>query len=362
MGLLRLLLALSVVTAHCGAIYNIDFVGGQIAVQAFYIISGFYMSLILNEKYVGQNGSYKLFISNRILRLYPIYWVVLILTVLFSILNGLISADASLLRIDYYTTYIESISTIIFLFLTQILIIGQDIVMFMGFDTKTLSMYFTSNYSLELFPMHLFIFIPQAWTLGIEVSFYLIAPFILRKNWKVVSIFFFASLALKLYIHLGLKLVNDPWSYRFFPSELMFFFLGYFCYQLSCKIKGFKIPKSINLIIFCVLILFTLFYSKIPYLGKYLFLREVLYFLYFILSLPFLFIYFKNIKWDTKIGDLSYPVYISHMFIYLIYSACGFQYANQGPYIALWCILFAILLNKFVSSPIEKYRQSRVTI
>src|SRR5450759_4624800 len=78
MGIIRVLLALSVVAAHFGGIWNLRFVGGQVAVQSFYIISGFYMSLILNEKYVGKNKSYKLFITNRFLRLYPIYWLSLI--------------------------------------------------------------------------------------------------------------------------------------------------------------------------------------------------------------------------------------------------------------------------------------------
>ena len=48
MGLLRLILAISVVIWHSSPIFGISLVGGQAAVQAFYIISGFYMALILN--------------------------------------------------------------------------------------------------------------------------------------------------------------------------------------------------------------------------------------------------------------------------------------------------------------------------
>ena len=58
MGILRFILALAVVFVHTGHIYGSDFygtrlMGGVVAVQAFYIISGFYMALILNTKYVG---------------------------------------------------------------------------------------------------------------------------------------------------------------------------------------------------------------------------------------------------------------------------------------------------------------------
>lgn len=360
MGVIRLILALSVLASHAGVLFNLEFVGGQIAVQAFYIISGFYMSLILNEKYIGQNGNYKLFISNRFLRLYPIYWAVLGLSILFCFLNGLLSSDANFFCIDFYVKYYKSVSTMLVLLFSQLLIIGQDVLMFFGFNPNTMTMYYTSNYALEPISMHRFLFIPQAWTLGIEICFYLIAPFILRRNWKWILSLLLLSFGIKMYIHFGLNLTNDPWSYRFFPSELMFFLIGYFCYKMANKIKTINVPEYANLSIFVFLVLFTLFYFKIPSFGYPLFLFELLYFIVFVFSLPFLFVYFKNKKWDTQIGDLSYPVYISHMLIILLYSACGFQYSSQGPYIALWCIVFSILLNKFISNPIEKLRQSRL--
>ncbi len=84
MGLLRLLLAISVVLAHLQFIFGYSLIGTRPAVQSFFIISGFYMSLILTEKYVGKKGSYFLFISNRFLRIFPIYWLTLILTITIS--------------------------------------------------------------------------------------------------------------------------------------------------------------------------------------------------------------------------------------------------------------------------------------
>jgi peptidoglycan/LPS O-acetylase OafA/YrhL len=54
MGILRFILALSVVIFHAGACWGVKMVQGQVAVQAFYLISGFYMALILNGKYPGK--------------------------------------------------------------------------------------------------------------------------------------------------------------------------------------------------------------------------------------------------------------------------------------------------------------------
>ena len=89
MGIFRLLLAFSVVVIHSNP-EPTWFMDGKLAVRVFYIISGFYMTLILNEKYIGQNSSYKLFITNRLLRLYPIYWVILLLTLITGFTNGLL--------------------------------------------------------------------------------------------------------------------------------------------------------------------------------------------------------------------------------------------------------------------------------
>src|ERR1041384_4879061 len=80
MGFYRLILAISVIVAHSGPVFGLTFVDPQTAVQAFFVVSGFYMSLILNEKYVGHRGAYWLFFSNRLLRLLPLYWLTLLLT------------------------------------------------------------------------------------------------------------------------------------------------------------------------------------------------------------------------------------------------------------------------------------------
>ena len=45
-------------------------IGATEAVELFFLVSGFYMAMVLNERYVGR-GSYWLFASNRVLRLYP---------------------------------------------------------------------------------------------------------------------------------------------------------------------------------------------------------------------------------------------------------------------------------------------------
>ncbi len=51
MGVMRFLLALSVLILHTAPDSAFPMVGGRVAVETFFMISGFYMALILNEKY-----------------------------------------------------------------------------------------------------------------------------------------------------------------------------------------------------------------------------------------------------------------------------------------------------------------------
>lgn len=58
MGLLRALLALSVVFSRCG---GLDLVGGRNAVQIFYMISGFLISYVVTERRMyGSTGDFYL--------------------------------------------------------------------------------------------------------------------------------------------------------------------------------------------------------------------------------------------------------------------------------------------------------------
>src|SRR5439155_24383428 len=63
MGTLRFLLATSVAYGHAGAFLGFPLIPGDTAVQSFYAISGFYIALVLNEKYRPESPSYFLFIS-----------------------------------------------------------------------------------------------------------------------------------------------------------------------------------------------------------------------------------------------------------------------------------------------------------
>jgi len=258
MGSIRLLLALSVIASHCGLVFGSSFVGGSVAVQSFYIISGFYMTMILNEKYVGRNGSFRLFITNRFIRIFPIYWVVLAASVIF-VAGMAWSTGVPAQIFNNYSSIRTNIVPFTYLSLSNVVIFGQDLAFFLGLNPGSGTIYFTSDFWHTHPPLYTFLFIPQAWTLGLELTFYLIAPFILRKGIKTVVTLIILSFLVRLTLFDCLNLRNDPWNYRFFPSELMFFLLGYICYQMYLRLKTMTIAPYVSITTLAVCIAFTFF-------------------------------------------------------------------------------------------------------
>lgn len=359
-------MALSVLGSHCGGIFGVKGVGGQIAVQSFFIISGFYMSLILNEKYVGANGSYKLFITNRFARLFPIYFAVLLLAIIgLNIIDSYTDKDLFSI-LTYYRSAKMSVLSLCYFVLTHIFIFGQDLAMFMGISKETGNLFFASNFRTTNPLVHQFLFIRQAWSLSLELMFYLIAPFILKRKMKFVLLIIAASLLLRVFIYHKLGLQMDPWTYRFFPTELMFFLFGHISYQIYVWIKKSTVPYGINLLVLFFMIFFTIFYRFIPssresYLAFTF--KDFIYFSSIILSIPLLFKFFKTSKFDNQIGELSYPIYLIHLLISdIIITLDLLPRTKSGWQIALISIFLSILLNKFIAAPVEKYRQSRLVL
>jgi len=361
MGILRFLLALSVVAKHFGAIFTTEFVGGKIAVQSFFIISGFYMSLILNEKYIEKNNSYKLFITNRFLRLYPVYWVVAV-AILLTYIAIVVVLKRPSETLELYAYMEHYPFPFVFLIITNTIIFFQELVMFLGLNPENGHLIFTGGFLHPYPPLYKFLIIPPSWTLSLELMFYLIAPFVLRKGMKTIIGIITLSFLLRLFIFYYLGFKNDPWTYRFFPTELMFFLLGNLSYQLYTRLETWHVNKYINIGILIFMVAFTIFFLRLP-TWQFSFpfsVNEMIYFLFIVLSIPFLFNYFKKNRFDREIGELSYPLYISHMFVCMICFGLHLTFMEQSYIIALLSIGFAYVLNRVVADPIEKYRQLRL--
>jgi peptidoglycan/LPS O-acetylase OafA/YrhL len=324
------------------------------------------MTMILDKKYIG-SGSYSLFLSNRFLRLYPMFWAVLLATVFVSILTNVFLN--SWFKLSPYIQYFQVMETetLFFQIFTNIALLGQDIVMFLGISQETGGMYFTNDFRTSNPMFYKFLLVPQAWTLGIEVMFYLIAPFIVRRSNLFIALLITASMSIRVFIHFYLGYTNDPWTYRFFPSELALFLLGTISYRLydanksrNMTVLGIKLKYLVTYLFF----LFLLFYPVLPKFDLGLIFNWLFYVLT-CLSLPFIFELSKHSKLDARIGELSYPIYISHMLVIgclsPILRMLGLQ-EQKGLMACIFTVIVSVLLVRLISDPIEKIRQSRVLI
>ncbi len=350
-GLLRFLLALAVVFTHTNQISSqisnqilfFNFIDGGLAVQSFFIISGFYMALILTEKY----KKYSDFIINRFLRIFPFYFTVFVATILISFLFAILyQNNFALVFYSQNFKKLNWISSLILAF-SNLFIVGQDITFSIGIrDTGAL--FIAKNF--HEIPLSLAggLIVPQSWTLSLEILFYVTAPFFVKqKNNNLICFIGLSCLINVLFYSLGL---GDPWTYRFFPTQLMFFLTGILCYRIYAKIKQKEIPAAVK-IFPIALILLMVFYYSIPVTP---FFKKPLYFLLFIASLPILFIISKNNKTDRYIGELSYPIYLVHV---LIIELLGFIPISQNLVVAAAMSVFvSIFAYKLLIKPIDTLR------
>lgn len=302
MGLLRTLLAIAVVVFHTDRIFGLHMPDGVIAVQSFFVISGFYMAHVLSTVYESRPGA---FYMNRFLRLFPIYWIVATATIL-----ALFLVESPFLT-QWRTVFAQTPVVGTWVALTNIFLVGQDWNFFLPLADNTMSQLNLVN---------------TAWTLGIELSFYALAPWLVRfKSWMLLLLLVASLLARVMIYNAGLY--SDPWNYRLFPLELAFFLLGMILYRIFVTLELY-LPRALMFslgIAAAAVAIFVVFGQDIMMgrnpvvwrlgnIGRWYSIG--------ILSVCIVFIFplTKRWRWDRTLGEFSYPIYICHMFFISFFS------------------------------------------
>lgn len=306
MGILRILLAVCVFCAHSRQLGDLPWLAGNMAVELFYVVSGFYMQLVLSTRYtkekLGNDWKYK-FYEARYFRLLPIYLGGGLLIVGTALLSPSLNPFPSWNPLPSWSYDWELPNTIgnllfkAFICLTNFTIFFQDITYFLSVHGGQI--YLSGNYHDSDVPLWSSLIRPQGWSLGIELSFYLVAPYLLNLRSRGLIVCICCSLTIKAIAYKALGLM-DPWTYQFFPFEIGYFLLGALAFRYRSSLDGL-VPQRIGIyLVYPLALCFTAFTARIHlfYVGYPLALA---------CSLPFMFRMTAGIKIDRLIGELSYP-------------------------------------------------------
>jgi peptidoglycan/LPS O-acetylase OafA/YrhL len=348
MGLLRLLLALSVVAGHSGGIRGFLLVDAGLAVKVFFIVSGFYMTLILSKKY----ADLWLFYSNRALRLWPTYLVVLAASLALYVLVWIYTGHRPPpeWKVDAY----GAMPWWLFFFF------GFGNVTMIGLDIMTLFHYLPSvGFRIWHFTRTLqapdgahwagnLIVVPQAWTISSEIWFYMLVPLLVRRSTLFLAVLAAASC--------GLAWWMESWTglgYYFFPSLLYFFVLGILLYRLYDAWRSYFERSPLGIAFYCAIPLCFVLMEWLPRAAE-----APLVLAFSVVAIPFLFGRFKDQAWDTQLGNLSYPLYLAHALV-IDALIVGFR-VREGAAVAAVSIVIALGLYLLVDRPIDILRQRRL--
>lgn len=340
-GVYRYILALAVVISHLSGIMIL----GWLAVHGFFILSGYLITLILHRNYgYGKAGFFR-FIINRTLRLFPVYWCVLLGTFVLLLIAGPAQSEAFHPRMSIPETGKGWAANI-------------SLIYPYWFPAKALN-----------------VMSPPSWTLTIEWLFYVLMALGLSRKRGVTLIWL--ALALVYFVATHLAGLSLTWRYSTLMAGALPFAMGASLYHFEPLLKRYKTRlegKTLRGWLSVLLILNALFCS-IGMAEDWSGLISVTFYTNMVLNLGLI----ANLslrpkpngsslaeKIDKIAGDLSYSTYLLHIpvafgIFYFVLETPGQGY--EATFMALLlttiilCAVLGGILNQAVDKPIQKVRE-----
>jgi peptidoglycan/LPS O-acetylase OafA/YrhL len=351
MGLIRLILAYSVVLNHSGPVHGYFLIPSNAAVTLFFMISGFYMALVMTEKYTGPNRIRR-FYSNRILRLYPTYFISVILMI------GVESYLHQRTRGEYVGAWqadhaVLPWSAKMALLIPNVALVGSDLP-WMFYYGRMSGWHFRLGQYPAVPPDAVrtgrYLVLNPAWSIGLELWFYLLVPFI--ALWRTRSLVILALISL---IVRSAMEWQAPWSsYFFFPANVCFFVWGMLAYRIYRSQRYTRVATQSRVTaVFLIVVTALVLRQYIPFYRNH----DWKLYLLFGATLPCLFHASNNWRLDRWIGNLSYPIYLIHASV-LLFLEIGYG-ISSGVIAVVASTLAALILLVAVEEPLERFRQRR---
>ena len=308
-----MILAFAVVLGHT-AYSGPRLMGPSDAVHIFFVISGFYMCMMLRRKYGWSGRGVRAFYLNRFLRLYPTYIAVVLGAMAWYFLcrwstggggseNALMELGRSMDKASWLALWVPNIS-----------LVGVDVPGWLnwadGMGAEIAGAAESPMKTAEGMWLGYSLWIGPAWTIGCEIWFYALAPFLLAGR-PVVRMLAAAGISLGLLEWIGGKFLYG--GYFIWVFWLWLFVIGMLCYLAYEKWEGHlgEIFRSFQWGVPLFLLAAFGFFT-VPYLLGYK-ISAWLSIPVAVVCIPLLFQATKSNSVDRLIGEFSYPVYCTHM-------------------------------------------------
>ena len=336
-GVLRFILALMVFASHSLALNSL----GRYAVFGFYVISGYLITLVMQKKYGYHPRGTLRFALNRIIRLYPLYWIATGVSLLIILGFGPDRVAACNPAVNLPDSPLNLLQNI--------------------------SMIFCHIAPSTVLPK----LVSPVWVITVEIAFYALIALGLSKTPRRV----YLALAASLLFYIITAFLGMPWETRYFtfPAAALPYTLGCLLYFITARGNlRVRIPSVAPLLLLAALFLnifvahilmYTLSCPLIGEIGSYLNLALIVCLVYALITSPPGFIFIPK-RLDDALGALSYPLYLLHESAIILTTLLLFDqpYPTFQASMALFCLplvpLLAIsfLLVKTVDNPLQHLR------
>lgn len=374
MGCLRLFLALVVVAAHTLPAGRLPIFGGNLAVKLFFVVSGFYMALILSEKYNQPGGTgTRLFYSNRALRIFPLLWLVLAMEIVCAaIVPSVTGTDwaqwPGLLGRLWEQGHLLAIAALGF---SQMSGFAVDAMHLVSFDSAGAAHLYDGPVAGDSLRGWQPLPMSHAWSISCELVFYLLAPVLVRMRLAWLAVVAVASALLDPLLSRGLRLpaLADVASNFAAPCQFGYFVLGIAAYRLYRHPRwspsvAHPLAQASVVAAFAAVCVFYSGWNRLSYTGTLVLLYTGV-----VLAIPVLFARCARLTWDREIGDLSYPVYLTHVTVIRFFDlpavtgrlGAGFHGSlAHASLVAIISIALSWLIVRTIDHRIDAYRQARL--
>ena len=306
---------------------------GTLGVVMFFVLSGFLITYLLmfeKESSEKQQVSIRNFFIRRILRIWPLYFIVVFIGLLLMPLLGFYEFSPGELQQAYD---LKRIIPLFIFFLPNVIL-----VLFGGLP-----------------------FLHQTWSIGTEEQFYLAWPFVIQNTKNIlrtltVIVSIYLAVKLGLYLFKAKPVIHDVYSI-WASLSVVSLSVGAFCAYIYHRHKERFIKVSSNkLLQVCILVSFVVliyFVNKIPSVIRYdvfsLFFGFLI--LKLIVSERLNFLEFKPFNY---LGKISYGLYMWHPIAITIALSIPFAWKENNIYIYVSSFVMTILIAGLSYGLIEK--------